>query len=82
MRCMTTVQITLPDDLAKSAAIAGLLAPDAAEAMFREKLRSTALAELRELLSRGEDDPEPPMTEEEIRAEIDAYRAKQRAAGR
>ncbi len=82
MRGMTTVQITLPDDLAKSAAIAGLLAPKAAEAIFREKLRSKAIADLREMFARSSDDSEPPMTEEEIQAEIDAYHAEKRAAGR
>ena len=39
---MTTVQITLPDELAQTSAIAGLLCTDAMEAMLRDQLRRRA----------------------------------------
>jgi hypothetical protein len=43
---MTKVQLSLPDELAKAAAEAGLLAPDAMQAMLREKLRAEGMASL------------------------------------
>ena len=39
---MTTVQITLPDELAQKAANEGLLSAHAIEAMLREQLRRRA----------------------------------------
>jgi len=44
---MTTIQITLSDDLAETARDAGLLAPEAIQGMFRLHLRSQALEDLR-----------------------------------
>lgn len=44
---MTTIQITLPDDLAQTARDAGLLAPEVIQDMFRQHLRSQALDDLR-----------------------------------
>jgi hypothetical protein len=76
------LQIELPDALATQAKEAGLLEPDAVERMVREALlarRVDSLAEAREVLAAN---PLPPMTPEEIQAEIDAYRADvRRAAG-
>jgi hypothetical protein len=76
------LQIELPDALATQAKEAGLLEPDAIERMVREALlarRVDNLAEAREALAAN---PLPPMTPEEIQAEIDAYRADvRRAAG-
>ncbi|MFM7532638.1 MAG: hypothetical protein ACKO5J_09175 [Rubrivivax sp.] len=43
---MTNVQITLPDELARKADTAGLLSPEAMEAMLREQLRRRAGEEL------------------------------------
>jgi hypothetical protein len=76
------LQIELPDALATQAKEAGLLEPDAVERMVREALlarRVDSLAEAREVLAAN---PLPPMTPEEIQAEIDAYHADvRRAAG-
>jgi hypothetical protein len=69
------VEIELPDMLAKQAKKAGLLEPEALERMVRKALlarRVEGLAEAREVLAAN---PLPPMTLEEIQAEIDAYRA-------
>lgn len=81
---MTTfqVKVELPDPLAAEAQAAGLLAPEQLERMLREALRAKRvekLAAAREVLAAN---PLPPMTPEEIQAEIDAYRAEvRRAAG-
>jgi hypothetical protein len=81
---MTTLQVKLelPDPLAAEAQAAGLLAPKQLERMLREALRAKRvekLAAVREVLAAN---PLPPMTPEEIQAEIDAYRAEvRRAAG-
>ena len=81
---MTTfqVKVVLPDPLAAEAQAAGLLAPEQLERMLREALRAKRvekLAAAREMLAAN---PLPPMTPEEIQAEIDAYRAEvRRAAG-
>ncbi len=81
---MTTLQVKLelPDVLAAEAQAAGLLTPEQLERMLREALlvrRVEKLAEARDLLAKN---PLPPMTEEEIQTEIDAYRIEvRRAAG-
>lgn len=81
---MTTLQVKLelPDPLAAEAQAAGLLAPEQLERLLREALRAKRvekLAAAREVLAAN---PLPPMTPEEIQAEIDAYRAEvRRAAG-
>jgi len=76
------VKVVLPDPLAAEAQAAGLLAPEQLERMLREALRAKRvekLAAAREVLAAN---PLPPMTPEEIQAEIDAYRAEvRRAAG-
>jgi hypothetical protein len=76
------VEIELPDTLATQAKKAGLLEPEALERMVREALlarRVESLAQGREELAAN---PLPPMTTEEIQAEIDAYRADVRRAAR
>ena len=81
---MTTleVKLNLPDPLAKEAQAAGLLTPGELERLVREALRAKRIERLttaRETLAAN---PLPPMTMEEIQAEIDAYRAQvRRAAG-
>lgn len=76
------LEIELPEALAEQAKEAGLLEPDAVERLVREALlarRIDQLAGAREALAI---DPLPPMTPEEIQAEIDAYRSDvRRAAG-
>jgi hypothetical protein len=77
-----TLEIELPDALAEQARKAGLLEPEALERMVREKLlarRREDLAQARDVLAAN---PLPPMTLEEIQAEVDAYRSKVRRAAR
>ncbi len=79
---MTTVQITLPDQLAQEAQRAGLLAPESIERILREQLRAERIARLKGARQRLAAEPIEPMTAEEIQAEIEAYRTEQqRAAG-
>lgn len=83
---MTTleVKLDLPDSLAKAAKDAGLLAPEAIEALLREAVRQRAIEELIADADRLAAVDLPPMTPEEVQAEIDAMRAEKRArlAGR
>jgi hypothetical protein len=76
---MTTVQIELPEDLARKAKEVGLLAPEAIEALLRDAMRRKAVGELFEAMDRMAQVDVPPMSEAEIQAEIDAVRAERRA---
>jgi hypothetical protein len=81
-RVVATVRITLPDDLAKDLAEAGLLEPQVIESILRDRLRATRIADFGKIRAALRVDPPEPMTGEEINAEIEAYRAEQlRAAG-
>ena len=78
---MTTLELTLnlPDELASKAQAAGLLNSEAVEKLLREQLRRQAGQELRAMLDKAGASSTPPMTEDEIQAEIEAYRAERRA---
>lgn len=80
---MTTLTIDLPDNLVKEAENAGLLAPDAIEALLRETLRRRAVNELFIAADKLAATNFPSMTMEEIQEEVNAVRAqrKQRAPG-
>jgi hypothetical protein len=79
---MITVQITIPDALAKEAAAAGLLKPGSIEAILRERLAAARIAKMQATRQKLSASGSPPMTAEEIEAEIRAYRAERhRAAG-
>jgi hypothetical protein len=73
---MTTVQIELPEELARRAREAGLLAPESIERVLREALRREAFEELLSVAERVEAAGIPPMSMDEINAEIHAYRAE------
>mgnify|MGYP001560889665 CR=1 FL=1 len=77
---MTTVELKLPDQLAHEAQAAGLLAPEEFERLVREALRVRRLQAFAETRAKLAAAPFPPMTAEEIQAEIDAYRAESRRA--
>jgi len=81
---MTTLEIklTLPDRLAKQAKDAGLLNSQAIESMLGERLRRQAGKELRAMMDKLASANIPPMTEEEIQAEIDAVRKARKASRR
>jgi len=75
---MTTVQITISDALAKEAAAAGLLEPGSIEAILRERLAAARIAKMQATRQKLAVAGTPPMTAEEIEAEIQAYRAERR----
>ena len=79
---MTTLEVTLnlPDPLAAEAQAAGLLTPEELERLVREALRARRIDRLATVRDTLATNPLPPMTPEEIQAEIDAYRAQARRA--
>lgn len=79
---MTTVEIELPDSLAKEARDAGLLTSQAIEQMVRERLRMQRVAELRQAVDQMTSSSDTPLTMDEIETELRAYRdERRRAAG-
>ncbi len=77
---MTTLELklTLPVQLAKQAKAAGLLKSEAIASMLRERLRKQAGEELRVMLDKLDSAKSPPMSEEEIQAEVNAVRKARR----
>ncbi len=75
---MTTVQITLPDQLAQEAQAAGLLTPEAMAAMLREQLRRQAGESLRAMWERMPREELTPEIEQMIDDEVRAVRAERR----
>ena len=76
---MTTIQVTLPDDLARKATEAGLLSAAAIQEMLREQLRRRAGESLREMGSLMPDEVLTPEIEQEVAEAVRAYRAEQRS---
>lgn len=77
---MTTVQITLPDQLARDAQAAGLLSAEAMEKLLREAMeRRAAVDQLFAAMDRAAAADLREMSMEEIQAEVDAVRAERRA---
>jgi hypothetical protein len=75
---MTTLEINLPDSLAREAKEAGLLTPQAVETMLRERLRAQRIGELRDAVRQMVAAGDAPLTMEEIESEIQAYRGLRR----
>ena len=75
---MTTVQVELPDVLAQSAQAAGLLTPQALEAMLREQLKRQAGDALRGLWANAPPEELTSEIEQMIDAEVQAVRARGR----
>ena len=78
---MTTVQITLPDELAQKAATAGLLSPEAMEAMLRDQLRRRAGEQLQAMWQRMPFEALTPEIEQEIVEEVRKVRVERRLSG-
>ncbi len=79
---MRTTELTLrvPEELAREAERAGLLTPEAIEKLLREALeRRNGIDALFSTIDRLHAANLPPMTVEEIQAEVDAVRAERRA---
>jgi hypothetical protein len=77
---MTTVQITLPDQLVQEAQRAGLLSPRAIERWLREQLKARRVDELFSAMDRMAVVDEPAvMSPEEVSEEVRVMRAERRA---
>ena len=77
---MTTVQITLPDQLAQEAQRAGLLSPARLEKWVRDQLKDQRVDELFSAMDRMDGVDEPAaMAPEEVAQEIAIMRAERRA---
>ena len=72
---------SLPDKVANDAKAAGLLTPEAIEMFIAEARRRKAFDEVLSNADRVEAAGIPPMSMEEINADIEAYRAERRRAG-
>jgi post-segregation antitoxin (ccd killing protein) len=78
---MTTVQITLPDQLAQEAQRAGLLTSPTLERMLRQQLKAQRVDELFTAMERMAAVEEPAaLSPEEVVEEIRAMRVERRAA--
>jgi hypothetical protein len=77
---MTTIQITLPDQLAEEAQQAGLLTPQLLEKWLREQLQAQRVDQLFSAMNRmGAVNGPAIMSPEEVAEEIAAMRAERRA---
>ncbi len=77
---MTTVQITLPDQLAQEAQRAGLLSSARLEGWLRDQLKTQRVDELFSAMDRmATVDVPTVMSPEEVAQEIAAMRAERRA---
>ena len=79
---MTTVQITLPDQLAQDAQLAGLLSPIRLERWLRDELKAQRANSLFEAMDRMATVDEPVvMSPQEMAEEIANMRAERRTKG-
>jgi hypothetical protein len=76
---MTTLTIDLPDNIAKQAQDAGLLTPEALAQLLKDAVRRQAGRRLLDAAQRIQAAGIPPMSDEEIVAEVKAIRAERRA---
>lgn len=74
---MIEVTVSLPDDLAQQARQAGLLKPEALAALLRDAMREHRIERLFSTMDKLSQ-LEPPLTEDEIAAEIEAARTERR----
>lgn len=70
---MTNITVSLPDELAQQAQLAGLLRPEAMEQLLREAMKKKQVEQLFATMNKLST-LEPPFTEPEIDAEIAAAR--------
>jgi hypothetical protein len=80
---MTTIQVELPESTAQATREAGLLTTAAMERLLNEALcRQQAADALLTIADRVAAAGIPPMSQDEINAEIKAVRAERKRAGR
>ncbi|MCA3217499.1 MAG: hypothetical protein ING59_02865 [Burkholderiales bacterium] len=80
---MTTLEgtLNLPDAMAKEAARMGLLAPDALQSLLRAAIRERRIQRMFAAMDALQEAKLPPLTMDEIQAEVERVREEQRAAG-
>lgn len=76
---MTELVVNLPDELAQRARSAGLLTDSAIQRLLEEAMRREAGRRLLQVAERVHAAGIPPMSDEEIVAEVKAVRAERRA---
>ena len=76
---MTTLKLNLPDELAQRAQNAGLLTDSSIQKLLEEAIRREAGRKLLDIAQQLHDANIPPMSDEEIMAEVKAVRAERRA---
>ena len=78
---MTTfeLKLSLPDKLASEAREAGILTPEGIARLVREALRKEAGRRLRAIADDLQRADFPPMSEDELQAELNSVRAELRA---
>lgn len=76
---MTELVVKLPDELAQRAQRAGLLSDSAIQRLLEDAMRREAGHKLLEAASRVHAAGIPPMSDEEIVAEVEAVRAERRS---
>lgn len=76
---MTHLTVNLPDELAQRARQAGLLSDQAIQRLLEDAMRREAGRKLLEIAKRVHAAGIPPMSDEEIVAEVKAVRAERRA---
>lgn len=77
---MTMIEIRLPDELARRAESAGLLSDSAIQELLEDAIRRRAGRALLDVAKRIHHSDIPPMSDEEIVAEVRAVRAEHRAS--
>ncbi|GHU05394.1 hypothetical protein FACS1894158_08050 [Betaproteobacteria bacterium] len=79
---MTTLELklNLPDRLAQDAVQMGLLEPESLQSLLREAVRNRRVTQLAEARRRVAAAGIPPLSLNEIQAEVEAYRAEHRSA--
>lgn len=74
------IRLSLPDSVAQEAEASGLLQSESLEILLREELRRRRAQRFFEAADRLAALDEPPMTEAEVEAEIQAVRGQQTTA--
>jgi hypothetical protein len=77
---MTQIQFSLPDELVEAASKAGLLAPEAMQAMLQDKLRADGMASLKKAWANAGDSEPSEADEAMIAKAIRDVRATRKAA--
>ena len=76
----TTLTLELSEELAREAAAAGLLTPEAMTRLLQSEIARRKHRQLREMMDALSVSDDPPLANDELNAEIAAARAERRAS--